>query len=298
MRGRALLDPAVVIQVKDLSFVARSVVDGFVAGQHKSRHRGTSVDFAEHRPYSAGDDIRRIDWRLFARTDRYFVKQFEADSNASFLIALDISRSMRFGSAGVTKLDYARSLAACLAYLANSQKDRVGLMMFDSEIREFIPPRGGRLEAILRALDTIPEALGAAGPLAPPLGRAAEASRRAGVVVLLSDLYEEPETAVEAIRALQYRGSEVVVLHILDPAERTFPFEDVSTFEDLETGELVPADPDKIRSEYRALVERHIEALREKLGRDRVQHVLMETSTPLEIALRHFLRDRGGAARP
>lgn len=298
MQGRPLLDPAMVLQVKDLSFVARRVVDGFVAGQHKSRHRGTSVDFAEHRPYSLGDDIRRIDWRLFARTDRYFVKQFEADSNATFLIALDISRSMRFGSAGVTKLDYARGVAACLAYLATSQKDRVGLMMFDSEIREFIPPRGGRLEAILRALDSIPEALGVAGPLAPPLGRAAEASRRAGVVVLLSDLYEEPETAVEAIRALQYRGSEVVVLHILDPAERTFPFEEVSTFLDLETGELVPADPEKIRDDYRALVEKHITALREKLGHDRVQHVLMETSTPLEIALRHFLRDRGGAARP
>ncbi len=297
MRSRALLDPTVVLQLKDLSFVARSVVEGFVAGQHKSRHRGASVDFAEHRPYSAGDDIRRIDWRLFARTDRYFVKQFEADSNASFLIALDISGSMRFGTTGISKLEYARGLAACLAYLANSQKDRVGLLTFDREIREFIPPRGGRLDDILRALGDIPETLGA-GSLGPPLGRAAEASRRAGVVVLISDLYEEPEVAVEAIRALQYRGSEVVVLHILDPAERTFPFGDISTFEDLETGELVPADPEKIRSEYQDLVERHIEALKEKLGRDRVQHVLMETSTPLEVALRHFLRDRGGSTRP
>ncbi len=296
MRTRALLDPAVVLQLRDLTFVARHVVDGFVAGQHKSRHRGTSVDFAEHRPYSPGDDIRRIDWRLFARSDRYFVKQFEADSNTSFLIALDISPSMRFGSGGITKLDYARGLAACLCYLANSQKDRVGLMTFDREVREFIPPRGGRLEAILRALGEIPEARGAA-PLAPPLARAAEASRRAGVVVLLSDLYEEPEAVVEAIRVLQYRGSEVVVLHILDPAERVFPFDDVATFEDLETGELVPADPRKIRSEYQGLVQKHIETLREKLGRDRIQYVLMETSTPLEVALRHFLRDRGGGAR-
>ncbi len=296
MRTRALLDPAVVLQLRDLTFVARHVVDGFVAGQHKSRHRGTSVDFAEHRPYSAGDDIRRIDWRLFARSDRYFVKQFEADSNASFLIALDISPSMRFGSGGITKLDYARGLAACLAYLANSQKDRVGLMTFDREVREFIPPRGGRLEAILRALGEIPEARGAA-PLGPPLARAAEASRRAGIVVLLSDLYEEPEAVVEAIRVLQHRGSEVVVLHILDPAERAFPFDDVATFEDLETGELVPADPQKIRSEYQALVQKHIDSLREKLGRDRIQHVLMETSTPLEVALRHFVRDRGGGAR-
>lgn len=297
MQSRPLLDPTVVLQVKDLSFLARNVVEGFVAGQHKSRHRGTSVDFAEHRPYAPGDDIRRIDWRLFARTDRHFVKQFEADSNATFLLALDISRSMRFGSIGITKLEYARGLAACLAYLASTQKDRVGLMLFDSSIREFIPPRGGRLEAILRALDGLPEA-GDPGPLAPPLGKAAEASRRAGVVVLLSDLYEEPDAAVEAIRALQYRGSEVVVLHILDPAERTFPFDDVATFEDLETGEKVPADPEKIRLEYRSLIEKHIASLREKLGRDRVQHVLMETSTPLEIALRHFLRDRGGAARP
>jgi hypothetical protein len=143
-------------------------------------------------------------------------------------------------------------------------------------------------------LSRIPEAEGA-GPLGAPLGKAAEASRRAGIVVLLSDLYEDPDAAVEAIRTLQHRGSEVVVLHILDPAERSFPFDDVTTFEDLETGDLVPADPAKIRSEYRALVEAHIESLRDRLGRDRVQHVLMETSMPLETALRHFLRDRGGA---
>jgi uncharacterized protein (DUF58 family) len=297
MRNRALLDPAVVLQLKDLSFVARGVVDGFVAGQHKSRHRGSSVDFAEHRAYSAGDDIRRIDWRLFARTDRFFVKQFEADSNATFLIALDISKSMRFGTTGITKLDYARGLAACLAYLAATQKDRVGLMTFDSEVREFIPPRGGRLDAILQALAELPEAPGS-GELKAPLAQAADASRRAGVVVLLSDLYEEPEAAVEAIRVLQYRGSEVVVLHILDPAERTLPFDDVTTFEDLESGEIVPADPERIRAEYQKLMEAHIEALKDKLGRDRVQHVLMETSTPLEVALRRFLRDRGGSARP
>jgi len=296
MRTRALLDPLVVLQLKDLSFVAKSVVDGFVAGQHKSRHKGASTDFAEHRPYTAGDDIRGLDWRLFARTDRYFVKQFEADSNATFLIALDISRSMRYGSGSISKLDYAKGLAACLAYLANSQKDRVGLLTFDQQVRDFIPPRGGRLESILMALSELPEPLGA-GVLAPPLARAADALRRAGVVVLLSDLYEEPEAAVEAIRVLQHRGSEVVVLHILDPAERAFPFDDVATFEDLETGEVVPADPDRIRDEYRALIERHIETLKEKLGRDRVQHVLMETSTPLEVALRHFLRDRGGASR-
>jgi uncharacterized protein (DUF58 family) len=297
MRNRALLDPAVVLQLKDLSFVARGVVDGFVAGQHKSRHRGSSVDFAEHRPYSAGDDIRRIDWRLFARTDRFFVKQFEADSNATFLIALDISRSMRFGTTGITKLDYARGLAACLAYLAATQKDRVGLMTFDRGVREFIPPRGGRLEAILSALAELPEAPGS-GELKAPLAQAADASRRAGVVVLLSDLYEDPEAAVEAIRVLQYRGSEVVVLHILDPAERTLPYDDVTSFEDLETGDIVPADPERIRAEYRKLMDEHIQSLKEKLGRDRVQHVLMETSTPLEVALRRFLRDRGGAARP
>jgi uncharacterized protein (DUF58 family) len=297
MRNRALLDPAVVLQLKDLSFVARGVVDGFVAGQHKSRHRGSSVDFAEHRAYSAGDDIRRIDWRLFARTDRFFVKQFEADSNATFLIALDISKSMRFGTTGITKLDYARGLAACLAYLAATQKDRVGLMTFDREVREFIPPRGGRLDAILQALAELPEAPGS-GELKAPLAQAADASRRAGVVVLLSDLYEEPEAAVEAIRVLQYRGSEVVVLHILDPAERTLPFDDGTTFEDLESGEIVPADPERIRAEYQKLMEGHIEALKDKLGRDRVQHVLMETSTPLEVALRRFLRDRGGSARP
>ena len=283
MRTRALLDPAVILQLRDLSFLARSVVEGFVAGHHKSRHRGASVDFAEHRPYAQGDDIRRIDWRLFARTDRYFVKQFEADSNATFLIALDISPSMRFGSGAITKLDYARGLAACLAYLAASQKDRIGLMTFDREVREFIPPRSGRLDAILRSLDQLPEGQGL-GVLGPPLGQAALASRRAGVMVLISDLYEEPDAAVEAIRALRYRGSDVVVFHILDPAERTFPFEEAGTFEDLETGDRLPADPEKMREEYQRLVEAHIEALREKLGRDRVQHVLLETSTRVTVS--------------
>lgn len=284
------VDTVARLRARDLDFVARSVVDGFVGGAHRSPHFGSSMDFAEHRPYGPGDDIRRIDWKLFARTDRFHVKQFEADSNANFLILLDVSRSMRFGSP-LTKLEYAAGLAACLAYVAAGQKDRVGLLTFDRRVRTFIPPKAGRLDAILAALSRLPEAEGH-GALAPAIDRAAEASRRRGVLVLLSDLYEEPEEAARLVRRLRYRGSDVMAFHVLDPAERAFPFEGPETFEDLETGDRVPADGDRIRDEYRAMVEEHIRALRRTFGAERIDYALADTGTPLDRTLRRALLAR------
>lgn len=265
-------------------------MDGFVGGTHRSKHFGTSVDFAEHRAYGAGDDIRRIDWKLFARTDRFYVKQFEADTNASFLALVDVSKSMRFGSP-ISKIDYARGLAACLAFIAAAQKDRVGLVTFDRTVQTFIPPKAGRLETVLAALQELRDGEGA-GELLPITRRVAEVSRRRGIFAIFTDLYEEPKAALEAIRLLRHRGSDVMVFHVLDPSERTFPYDDAETFEDLETGERVSADPLVIRDEYRRRMEEHVQTLRSALGRERVEYMVAQTDTPFEVAIRRFLLSR------
>jgi uncharacterized protein (DUF58 family) len=289
--GARFLDPAVLARIRDLELMARTVVQGFVNGLHRSPYLGVSVDFAEHRAYMPGDDIRQIDWRVFARSDRFYVKQFEADSNANFLVLLDVSRSMRFASGAISKLDYGRTLAACLAYFARGQRDRVGLITFDREVVDFVPPAAKHLDVILHTLDRIPEREGK-GELLPPLLRAAEASRRRGIIVLISDLYEDPETALKAARALQHKGSDLIVFHVLDPAELDFPYEAAANYEDLETGEKMPIVPEYVRAQYRKVVQEHVETLQRKLGENRVDYCLLDTRTPLDTALVRYLSRR------
>src|SRR4051794_39461480 len=183
--GARFVDPVVLARIGNLELVARSVVDGFINGMHRSPYFGASVDFAEHRGYTPGDDIRRVDWRLFARTDRFYVKEYEADSNANFAVLLDASKSMGFGSRGITKLDYARILAGCLTYLVHRQRDRVGLVTFDEEILDFVPPSAKHMNVVLHVLDkTTPMR---PGRLGPPLKQLAEHFGRRGVLVLISD---------------------------------------------------------------------------------------------------------------
>jgi len=289
--GARFLDPAVLARIRDLELMARTVVQGFVNGLHRSPYLGVSVDFAEHRAYMPGDDIRQIDWRVFARSDRFYVKQFEADSNANFLVLLDVSRSMRFASGPVSKLDYGRTLAACLAYFARGQRDRVGLITFDREVVDFVPPAAKHLDVILHTLDRIPEREGK-GELLGPMLRAAEASRRRGIIVLISDLYEDPENALRAARALQHKGSDLIVFQVLDPAERDFPYEAAANYEDLETGEKMPIVPEYVRAQYRKLVQEHVETLQRRLGENRVDYCLLDTRTPLDTALVRYLSRR------
>jgi uncharacterized protein (DUF58 family) len=293
--GARLLDPKVLARVADLALVARTVVEGFINGLHRSPYLGLSLDFAEHRAYMPGDDIRRIDWRLFARTDRFYVKEFEADSNADFLVVLDVSRSMGFGSSELTKLDYGRFLAASLAYFAHKQRDRVGLVTFDGDVVAFVPPSAKHLDAVLHTLDhTRP---GGPGSLRRPLDRVAEATRRRGIVVLVSDLYEEPQQVLEAVRALGHRGSDLIVFHVLDPAEVHFPFQESGGYEDLETGERIPVVPEQVRDEYRRLMAEHVAALRSTLGAQRIDYALVETSEPLDQALFAYLSRRERTVR-
>jgi uncharacterized protein (DUF58 family) len=291
------LDPAVLSRISNLELLARTVVDGFINGLHRSPYLGLSLDFAEHRGYMPGDDIRRIDWRLYARTDRYYVKEFEADTNSNFMVLLDVSRSMSYGGAGMPKLDYARYLAACLTYFSRQQRDRVGLATFDADVVDYVPPSARHLEQVLYALDRVKPVEGRRGELAPALSRVAERLRRRGVVVLVSDLYEDPDAILDAVKPLLARGQDLIVFHLLDPTEREFPFEDSMNLEELETGELLPVVPASMRARYREMIGEHIATLTRRFAENRVDYAMFDTSTPLDHALFAFLSSRERLSR-
>lgn len=289
------LDPAVLARIDDLSLVARTVVDGFINGLHRSPYLGRSIDFAEHRAYMPGDDIRRIDWRVFGRTDRFYVKEFEADTNANVSILLDISRSMAYGSGAITKLDYARYLTACLAYFSRRQRDRVGFVAFDRDIVTMIPPSAKHLEHILHAVSRLEP--GGAGDLERPLATIAESVTRRSILVLVSDLYVEPDRLRGALAQLRGKGNEVIVFQVLDPAERTFPFEEAMDVEDLESGDRLPVIPGALRERYRELMEQHLTAVENVLLQQQVDYSLFETSQPLDFALFEYLTRRERLSR-
>ena len=240
--GASFVDPKVLARIGNLELLARILVDGFINGIHKTSSLGVSVDFAEHSGYMPGDDIRRIAWRLSARTDRYYVKEFEADSNANFSVILDVSKSMGFSSGGLSKLDYAKFLAASLTYLANQQRDRVGIVTFDSEIIERVPPSAKHLDVVFHTIDRA--IAGRPGLLGDPLFRMTEFFKRRGILALISDFYEEPDTILGAVKQFRAQGHDVMVFHVLDPAELEFPYDTASSFEDMESGERIPIVPE------------------------------------------------------
>jgi uncharacterized protein (DUF58 family) len=289
--GSRFIDPAVLAKIGNLEFVARSVVDGVINGSHRSPYFGASVDFAEHRGYVPGDDIRRVDWRVFARTDKYYIKEFEADSNANFSVLLDVSKSMAFGTR-ITKLDYAKTLAACLTYLVSKQRDRVGLVTFDEEIIDHVPPSAKHVDVVLHALDRVQAKR--PGRFGVPMRKLAEHFGRRGIVVVISDFYEEPDEVLDAVSLIRFRGNDVILFHVLDPAEIDFSFDDASSFEDLESGEQLPVVPDALREQYRAMIREHIAALTTKAAAQRVDYNLLNTSAPLDYALFNYMaiRDR------
>lgn len=293
--GVRWLDPTVLSRIGNLELVARSVVEGFIAGLHRSPFLGLSVDFAEHRPYMPGDDIRKVDWRVYARTDRFYVKEYEAETNANVTFALDASRSMDFGSGGITKLDYGRYLAACLAHLSAGQRDRVGAAVFAAELDDYVPPSVRHRRLVLAALDRA-AAAEADDPVAP-LEQLSGSLRRRGLVVLVSDLYAEPDRVVEAVGRLKDRGQDVIVFHLLDPAEVDFPFDAPRSFEDLETGERLPVAPEEMRETYLSRLRGHVAELARRLLERRVDHELAVTSTPLDAALFTYLSHRARRLR-
>lgn len=291
----AFLDPALLARISDLALLARTVVDGFMHGLHRSVRRGLSLDFAEHRTYQPGDDIRRIDWRAFGRSDRHYIKEYEADTNAAVIFALDASASMDFGSGPITKIHYAKCLVASLAWLSQRQGDRVGLVTFTDDLADIVPPSSRHLQLLLHTLARTWPA--GAGRLPDVLQRAARITTRTGIVVLVSDCYEDPATVGTAVDVLRARGHEVIVFHVVDPAERDLPWNEPATFQDAETGQRLPLRPDELRPKYRRLVEAHREALAQRLVAAGVDYVPLETDKPLDQALYAYLDRRLARSR-
>ena len=296
------LDPAVLSRISNLELLARTVVEGFINGLHRAPHLGSSTDFAEHRPYMPGDDTRRIDWRLFARSDRHFVKEYEADTNMNFVVILDVSPSMRFGASPengrVSKLTYGCYVAACLAYFSNLQRDRVGLATIDTGIVEYVPPSARHLQHILHALDRVEASArnAAAAPgratLLQPMRKLADVVRRRSLVVVISDFYEDADAVLGALNQLRGRGNDLIVFHVLDPREIDFSFSDASNFIDMETGERMPVIPEYLRQQYRALIAEHTATLAKRMGEQRIDYALFDTSKPLDKALFTYLSAR------
>ena len=290
MPGAKFIDPVVLSRIGNLELIAKTVVDGLINGLHRAPHFGASIDFAEHRGYVAGDDIRRVDWKLYARTDRYFVKQYEADTNSNFCALVDCSKSMGFASQGVSKLDYAKFLIACLAYLSQRQRDRVGIITFDEDVLAHVPPSAKHFNVLLHTLDRAkPEK---PGRLLANLTKLAEHFKRRSIVALVSDFYENPEDLLEAAKPYSYLGNDLIMFHVLDPAEIDFPYNDPSRFMDLESGEEVPVVPEVFATQYRKMIQDHIETLRTKCSESRIDYVLLNTSKPLDEALFTYLGNR------
>ena len=287
-----LIDPRALMSIRSLELRARVVVEGFWSGLHRSPYHGFSAEFTEYRQYSPGDDPRYLDWRVLARSDRYFLKRFEDETNLRCHLVVDQSRSMAFGSAGWTKAAYGATLGATLGYFLHVQGDAIGLMTFDSTVREQVPPRHrfGHLRRLMLALEQ-PSA-GEGTDLAAPLERVAELVRKRGLVVLISDFLAPLERLEPALLRLAARRHEIVLFQVLDPQETRFEFRDAAQFEDLETGQRLTLDPGVIRTEYLRRLEAHGEELRRLCARLGCAWHRLETDRPLELALFDFLKGR------
>jgi uncharacterized protein (DUF58 family) len=295
--GARFIDPHVLSRIGNLEMLASVVVEGFINGLHRSPNLGASMDFAEHRSYMPGDDIRRIDWKLFARSDRYYIKEFEADTNANFSVLLDVSKSMNYsGKPGqISKLEYAKYLTACLAYFSHGQRDRVGLVTFDNDVVEYVPPSAKHLNVILHTLDRMKP--GGKGEIGLPMRKLSESFRRRSMIAIVSDFYTEPELILDAITRLRGKGNDLMLFHVLDNAEVEFPFENPVNFMDMESDERLPVIPANFREKYKSLIAAHIEALGRTMREHRIDYTLLDTSKPLDDALFAFLSNRERLSR-
>jgi uncharacterized protein (DUF58 family) len=293
---RPFLDPAVVARLGTLELKARTIVEGFLSGLHRSPFKGFSVEFAEYRQYIHGDDLSTIDWKVYARSDRFYVKKFEEETNLNCHLMIDVSGSMAYGGHhGMTKFEYGACLAASLAYLMNRQRDAVGLTAFDENIVAMLPSssRAGHLRTTLLTLDRLAPAR--ATNVSKPLHQLADSLSKRGMVVLISDLLDDPDEVIRGLRHFQFRGTDVIVFHVLDPDEIDFPFERATRFEDLETSEEVSAVPGAVRSHYVREMASLIERYRRELGGAGIDYQLLRTSEPLELALLAYLSTRARA---
>ena len=289
---KTFIDPQTLMRIKSLPLRAKVVVEGFYNGLHRSPFHGFSVEFSEYRQYTPGDDPRYLDWRLYARSDRYYLKRFEDETNVRCYLLVDLSRSMGFGSLEFNKAEYARTAAATLAYFLAQQRDSVGLMTFHERLGDYLPARfrAGHLHRIMMCLE---HALaGERTDLAVPLEEAAKLVRRRGVVVLISDLLAPLATLESKLALLRSRQHEVIVLQILDPAEKQFSFEQPAMFEDVESGRSIYVDPESVREQYTRRFQAHQEAIAQACRNLGIDYVPVTTDQPLELVLFDFLKSR------
>ena len=287
-----ILTPDIISRLNNLSLKARFVVEGFIVGLHKSPYHGFSVEFSEHRAYGAGDEIRHVDWKLWGKTDRFFIKQFEEETNLKSYLLVDQSLSMTYKSKKMTKLEYAQILAASLGYLMLKQQDAVGLTLFDDRIRVNIPARSKRshLNIILSQMQNI-----IAGPettIAPVLHKTAEAIKKRGLIILISDLFDDPDKVLSGLQHFRYKGHEVIVFHVLDPQELTLDFTQRTRFRDMESGEEIVTDPWHIQSDYQKSMEQFCDYIKSNCRQKNIDYVQLSTDLPLDIALSEYLIKR------
>ena len=291
---RSYFDPLVLARLSNLYLRARWVVEGIMSGIHRSRSKGFSVEFESHREYSPGDELRRIDWKALGKFDRYFNKETEDETNLRATLVLDASASMDYGSNGITKFEYASILTASLAYLILKQQDAAGVVIFSDRVESFIPPKAkrGHVFEILRALEGHrPSGETNTGKI---LQEIAGKMKRRGMVILVSDLLDEPEEVLKGLRLFRFNGHDVIVFHVMDSAEIELPFDGNILFEDLEQAALkVTADPQTIRQAYRGVVDEFIDRLRKECHASSIDYQLVSTSTPLDRALVSYLSWRG-----
>ncbi|HWI17951.1 MAG TPA: DUF58 domain-containing protein [Vicinamibacterales bacterium] len=293
MAGAArYLDPAIIARLGTIDLKARTIVEGFLTGLHRSPYKGFSVEFAEYRQYLPGDDLATLDWKVFARSDKHFVKKYEEDTNLTCHLLIDVSRSMGYGSGAITKLQYASYLTGALAYLMHRQRDAFGLISFDDTISALLPSsaRAGHLRTVLLALERLE--IGARTRVAKPLNDLAKAIRKRGLVVLVSDLLDDPAAVLDGLKHFRIRGTDVIVFQILDPFELKFPFEHAARFRDMETEEEVMAVPGAVREDYIKKMQDLIAHYRRELGLAGIDYCLLDTSQPLELGLMSYLMAR------
>ncbi len=287
------LQPSVVAQLGNLELRARLVVEGFITGLHRSPYHGFSVEFTEHRQYMPGDEIKHIDWKAYGKTDRFYIKEFEEDTNLKSTLVVDVSRSMDFASEGhVKKFEYASYIAAALSYLMIEQRDAVGLTLFDEAIRVSLPPRATRsyLREILKELDAARPA-NTTGTAAS-LHLIAEQMKRRGLVIILSDLFDDPGQVLTALKHFRHKGNEVVVMQVLDPLERTFAFGQDAVFKDMETKEELMTQPWHIQKAYQQSMREFLDFYKYQCRDNTIDYVLLDTATPFDKALFEYLNKR------
>jgi len=289
---RQFLDPETISKIENLSLVARLVVEGFVIGLHRSPYHGFSVEFAEHRPYMPGDEVKHIDWKLYGKTDRFYVKQFEEETNLKAYLILDASNSMDFGSGEVSKLQYGSYLGAALTYLMLQQQDAVGLTIFDRGIRSIVPPssRPSYLNIILGQMQDLETRRDT--DIATTLHELADRVKRRGLVILISDLLDDPDHVINGLKHFRHKKHEVLVFHVLDHQELSLEYDRQVELTDLESGERMTTEPRLIRESYREEMERFVEYYRQQCLSNHIDYIQLTTDQPFNLALSEYLTKR------